>query len=162
VSRGCFPASPLVVVGGAAIRGGSGTYGGTLAGALLLTLLGIDISATGLAEGYKQIVYGRRHPHCAARVPPRRQETDVNRLRSVPALAAALITAAALSACADPDAGRDKIFLDLSYSGNNWQDEAANLALAVANSPEYAGEIRCQKNRSRVPTFRSRFPTCSR
>ena len=53
-----LPSIAAVVVGGAAIRGGSGTYGGTLAGALLLTLLGIDISATGLSEGYKQIVYG--------------------------------------------------------------------------------------------------------
>jgi ribose transport system permease protein len=53
-----LPSIAAVVVGGAAIRGGSGTYGGTIAGALLLTLLGIDISATGLSEGYKQIVYG--------------------------------------------------------------------------------------------------------
>jgi ribose transport system permease protein len=53
-----LPSIAAVVVGGAAIRGGSGTYSGTLAGALLLTLLGIDISATNLAEGYKQIVYG--------------------------------------------------------------------------------------------------------
>jgi ribose transport system permease protein len=53
-----LPSIAAVVVGGAAIRGGSGTYSGTLAGALLLTLIGIDISATGLAEGYKQIVYG--------------------------------------------------------------------------------------------------------
>lgn len=53
-----LPSIAAVVVGGAAIRGGSGSYGGTIAGALLLTLLGIDISATGLSEGYKQIVYG--------------------------------------------------------------------------------------------------------
>lgn len=53
-----LPSIAAVVVGGASIRGGSGSYGGTLAGVLLLTLLGIDISATGLAEGYKQIVYG--------------------------------------------------------------------------------------------------------
>jgi ribose transport system permease protein len=53
-----LPSIAAVVVGGASIRGGSGSYSGTLAGALLLTLLGIDISATGLAEGYKQIVYG--------------------------------------------------------------------------------------------------------
>lgn len=53
-----LPSIAAVVVGGAAIRGGSGSYGGTLGGVLLLTLLGIDISATGLAEGYKQIVYG--------------------------------------------------------------------------------------------------------
>jgi ribose transport system permease protein len=53
-----LPSIAAVVVGGASIRGGSGSYGGTLAGVLLLTLLGIDISATGLPEGYKQIVYG--------------------------------------------------------------------------------------------------------
>lgn len=53
-----LPSIAAVVVGGAAIRGGSGSYGGTLGGALLLTLLGIGISATGLSEGYKQIVYG--------------------------------------------------------------------------------------------------------
>ncbi|MDH6196672.1 ribose transport system permease protein [Mycobacterium frederiksbergense] len=53
-----LPSIAAVVVGGAAIRGGTGSYGGTLAGALLLTLLGIDISATGLPEGYKQILYG--------------------------------------------------------------------------------------------------------
>jgi ribose transport system substrate-binding protein len=33
--------------------------------------------------------------------------------------------------------GKEKIFLNLSYSGNNWQDQAANLAMAVAESPEY-------------------------
>lgn len=53
-----LPSIAAVVVGGSSIRGGSGSYSGTLAGALLLTLIGIDISATGLAEGYKQIVYG--------------------------------------------------------------------------------------------------------
>ena len=57
----------------------------------------------------------------------------------------AALTAFALVSCADPDAGRDKIFLDLSYSGNNWQDEAANLALAVAYSPEYAGKYVVKK-----------------
>ena len=59
------------------------------------------------------------------------------------ALAAA--TAITSTSCADPDAGRDKIFLDLSYSGNNWQDEAANLALAVANSSEYTGRYVVKK-----------------
>jgi ribose transport system permease protein len=53
-----LPSIAAVVVGGSSIRGGSGSYSGTLAGALLLTLIGIDISATGLAEGYKQIAYG--------------------------------------------------------------------------------------------------------
>lgn len=57
----------------------------------------------------------------------------------------AAVTALTLASCADPDAGRDKIFLDLSYSGNNWQDEAANLALAVVDSPEYAGKYVVKK-----------------
>lgn len=57
----------------------------------------------------------------------------------------AAVTALMLTSCADPDAGRDKIFLDLSYSGNNWQDEAANLALAVANAPRYAGKYVVKK-----------------
>src|SRR3954471_8206574 len=69
------------------------------------------------------------------------------RWRSVTTGIAAVFAAATLvlSACADPDAGRDKIFLDLSYSGNNWQDEAANLALSVANSPAYAGKYVVRK-----------------
>lgn len=57
----------------------------------------------------------------------------------------AFATALTLTSCADPDAGRDKIFLNLSFSGNNWQDEAANLALAVVNSPEYAGKYVVRK-----------------
>lgn len=54
--------------------------------------------------------------------------------------AAALAGAAlmlSLAACGGGDAGsggKDKVFLNLSYSGNNWQDEAANLAMAVANT----------------------------
>ena len=68
-------------------------------------------------------------------------------LRTIIMRGIALLAAGAfvLSGCADPDAGRDKVFLDLSYSGNNWQDEAANLALAVANSPEYAGKYVVRK-----------------
>jgi ribose transport system substrate-binding protein len=75
------------------------------------------------------------------------QMTGSTKHRVVRCAAAVLaaITAISPAACADPDAGRDKIFLDLSYSGNNWQDEAANLALAVANSPEYAGKYVVKK-----------------
>src|SRR5690349_19643391 len=65
-------------------------------------------------------------------------------MRGIAAVLAA-VTTFSLASCADPDAGRDKIFLDLSYSGNNWQDEAANLALSVANSPEYAGKYVVKK-----------------
>jgi ribose transport system substrate-binding protein len=34
--------------------------------------------------------------------------------------------------------GKEKIYLNLSYSGNNWQDEAANLAMSIAKAPENA------------------------
>jgi len=42
-------------------------------------------------------------------------------------------------------AAKEKIFLSLSYSGNNWQDEAANLAMAVAQSPEVAAKYDVKK-----------------
>lgn len=56
-------------------------------------------------------------------------------------LTAVLLTAlacASLTACSglSSDSGKEKIYLDLSYSGNNWQDEGANLAMSVAQSPE--------------------------
>ncbi|KQU50512.1 hypothetical protein ASG84_25990 [Rhodococcus sp. Leaf278] len=41
--------------------------------------------------------------------------------------------------------GKDKIFLDLSYSGNNWQDEGANLAMSIATSPEVTAEYDVRK-----------------
>ncbi|OZC84935.1 hypothetical protein CH254_19735 [Rhodococcus sp. 06-412-2C] len=51
---------------------------------------------------------------------------------------AALAAIIPFSACSAPETGKDKIYIDLSYSGNNWQDEAANLALSVARSSPYA------------------------
>ncbi|WP_022887243.1 ABC transporter permease [Glaciibacter superstes] len=53
-----LPSITAVVVGGSAIRGGAGSYAGTIGGALLITVLGIDISAAGFSEGVKQILYG--------------------------------------------------------------------------------------------------------
>lgn len=53
-----LPSITAVVVGGSSIRGGAGSFMGTVGGAVLLTLLSIDISAAGFAEGYKQIFYG--------------------------------------------------------------------------------------------------------
>ncbi|MDH6196671.1 ribose transport system substrate-binding protein [Mycobacterium frederiksbergense] len=70
------------------------------------------------------------------------------KLRTVAKCGAAVlaaVTAFALTACSEQDAGKDKIFLNLSYSGNNWQDEAANLALAVANSPLNSGKYLVKK-----------------
>ncbi len=53
-----LPSIAAVVVGGTAIRGGTGRHLGTVAGVLLLTTVSTDISAMQLSEGWKQIVYG--------------------------------------------------------------------------------------------------------
>lgn len=53
-----LPSIAAVVVGGTAIKGGTGRYLGTVAGVLLLTTVSTDISAMRLSEGWKQIVYG--------------------------------------------------------------------------------------------------------
>lgn len=53
-----LPSITAVVIGGSAIRGGSGSFVGTIGGALLITILNIDISAAGFSEGVKQILYG--------------------------------------------------------------------------------------------------------
>ena len=53
-----LPSIAVVVVGGSSISGGTGSYVGTVAAALLLTLLSIDISAAGFPEGVKQVLYG--------------------------------------------------------------------------------------------------------
>ena len=56
------------------------------------------------------------------------------------------IAALALTGCSAGGAStgtstaKEKIFVNLSYSGNNWQDEGANLAMAVAQSPEVAAK----------------------
>src|SRR5438270_842379 len=44
------------------------------------------------------------------------------------------------SASAD-DAKKFKIFLSLSYSGNSWQSEAANIVKALAQTPPYDKEV---------------------
>lgn len=53
-----LPSIAAVVVGGSSIKGGAGSYWGTAGAVVLLTILGIDISATGFSEGVKQIAYG--------------------------------------------------------------------------------------------------------
>lgn len=53
-----LPSITAVVVGGSSIRGGAGSFMGTVGGAVLLTLLGICISAAGIPEGAKQVLYG--------------------------------------------------------------------------------------------------------
>lgn len=53
-----LPSIAAVLVGGTAIKGGRGSFLGTVGGALLLTAIGVDISAANLAEGWKQVLYG--------------------------------------------------------------------------------------------------------
>jgi ribose transport system substrate-binding protein len=69
----------------------------------------------------------------------------VNRMLRTGALL--LTSALALAGCAGSTAAGDKekIYLNLSYSGNAWQDEAANLATSVATSPENASKYEFKK-----------------
>jgi ribose transport system permease protein len=53
-----LPSITVVIVGGSSMKGGSGSYVATVGGVLLLTILGADISALGLSEGFKQALYG--------------------------------------------------------------------------------------------------------
>lgn len=53
-----LPSIAVVVVGGSSISGGTGSYSGTVAAALVITMLSIEISAAGFPEGVKQILYG--------------------------------------------------------------------------------------------------------
>jgi ribose transport system permease protein len=53
-----LPSVAAVVVGGASILGGRGTYLATVGGAVLLTTLSTIIEALGLAEGWRTVIYG--------------------------------------------------------------------------------------------------------
>lgn len=58
--------------------------------------------------------------------------------------------ALSLAACGGGGGGgsagaKGKIYLDLSYTGNNWQDEGANLATSIATSPEVAKKYEFKK-----------------
>lgn len=53
-----LPAIAAVVLGGTNVLGGSGTYLGTVAGVLLITLLGSMLSVMQIAEAGRQIAYG--------------------------------------------------------------------------------------------------------
>ncbi|MFD1211634.1 sugar ABC transporter substrate-binding protein [Arthrobacter sp. GCM10027362] len=64
------------------------------------------------------------------------------KIRSILGAVAVGATVISLAACGGGNQqasnGKQKIYLNLSYSGNNWQDEAANLALSIAKAPENA------------------------
>ncbi|MFO7631046.1 MAG: ABC transporter permease, partial [Caldilinea sp.] len=53
-----FPTVAAVVVGGTVLAGGKGSYWGTMAGALVLTLLTSLLTASQLPEAVRQIVLG--------------------------------------------------------------------------------------------------------
>jgi ribose transport system permease protein len=53
-----IPSIAAVVVGGTSILGGRGKYLGAVGGALLLTTFSTMISALGIAEGWRTIIYG--------------------------------------------------------------------------------------------------------
>lgn len=53
-----LPSVAAVVIGGSAISGGRGSFLGTLAGALLLTVLDMIISSLGFSQGWRTIIAG--------------------------------------------------------------------------------------------------------
>jgi ribose transport system permease protein len=53
-----LPSIAAVVIGGSSILGGSGTFIGTVGGAILLTTLGTVIAAIGLSEGWRTVIEG--------------------------------------------------------------------------------------------------------
>lgn len=53
-----LPAIAAVVIGGTSILGGSGGYGGTIAGAITITLLQNILSVEGIRQAGQQILYG--------------------------------------------------------------------------------------------------------
>ncbi|SIT49863.1 putative ABC transporter permease protein YphD (fragment) [Paraburkholderia piptadeniae] len=53
-----LPGIAAVVVGGTSILGGKGSYGGTIAGVLVITLVSSMLSLMHVPEAIKQICYG--------------------------------------------------------------------------------------------------------
>jgi ribose transport system permease protein len=53
-----LPAVAAAVIGGTSILGGRGGYGGTIVGALILTVLGALLTVLGLPEPTRQVVFG--------------------------------------------------------------------------------------------------------
>ena len=53
-----LPSVAAAVIGGTSIMGGRGGYGGTIVGALILTVLSSLLSALGFPEAVRQILFG--------------------------------------------------------------------------------------------------------
>ena len=58
VDSAVLPSVAAAVIGGTSIAGGRGGYGGTIVGALILTVLTSLLSALGLPEAVRQILFG--------------------------------------------------------------------------------------------------------
>ena len=53
-----LPSVAAAVIGGTSIMGGRGGYGGTIVGALILTVLPSLLSALGFPEAVRQVLFG--------------------------------------------------------------------------------------------------------
>jgi ribose transport system permease protein len=53
-----LPSVAAAVIGGTSIMGGRGGYGGTIVGALILTLLGSLLGTLGFQEAWRQVIFG--------------------------------------------------------------------------------------------------------
>jgi ribose transport system permease protein len=53
-----LPVITAVVIGGTSIMGGQGGYGGTIAGAIFITLLSSILSVLQMPESFRQIIFG--------------------------------------------------------------------------------------------------------
>jgi ribose transport system permease protein len=53
-----LPSVAAAVIGGTSILGGRGGYGGTIVGALILTVLSSLLTALGYPEAVRQVLYG--------------------------------------------------------------------------------------------------------
>jgi ribose transport system permease protein len=58
VNSQLLPSVAAAVIGGTSIFGGRGSYGGTILGALILTLIASILTSLGYPEGVRQILYG--------------------------------------------------------------------------------------------------------
>jgi ribose transport system permease protein len=58
IEESVLPSVAAAVIGGTSIMGGRGGYGGTIVGALILTVVGVLLSVLGMPEAARQILFG--------------------------------------------------------------------------------------------------------
>ena len=79
-----LPAIAAVVLGGTSILGGRGSYLGTVAGVILITLLQSILSVMQMPEAGRQIIYGVGDHRDAAGLRPRPAGPGVNEVAECP------------------------------------------------------------------------------